>query len=275
MGKDTEPDTWFTELSYYHARINSVQKASKKGYELTNDDVIAHILANLPMEYSEVSTPIKHELDTPSSTSTIGSGTSAVMTINPPTPLTMDRVQQRVQQFYERHQLKKTEVKKIDHKGADIALVAFKGMCRTCGKQGHKSSECRSKGKQNDSNTTSAFGIKCFYCNKRGHKESECQKIKRDGSQTKDNEAKKTDCSTISTGGHENKSKSDMVDIAFLMLCELSNEYLANITSQGTDFFLCDSGATSHMTNDKSKLNNIQLINRPIMTGDGKRTIAK
>jgi gag-polypeptide of LTR copia-type len=52
MGKETEPDAWFTELSYYRARINSVQKASKKGHELTDDNVIAHVLANLPMDES-------------------------------------------------------------------------------------------------------------------------------------------------------------------------------------------------------------------------------
>ena len=58
----------------------------------------------------------------------------------------------------------------------------FKGMCRNCGKQGHKSIDCRSKRPTlNDEKKKYNKDIKCYNCGKNaGHIAKDCPEPKRE-----------------------------------------------------------------------------------------------
>ena len=93
------------------AGVNNAQKSD-------DDGMVAHILANLPKPYSDFITMMDSEMDS--------------VTAN----VTMDKLVTRLRNFYRR---------KFAHVGSggtseggdEIALTAFKGLCRSCGKLGH------------------------------------------------------------------------------------------------------------------------------------------
>ena len=56
---DSDPEVWVRELEHLHLRIRGVNAENA----LTDEDMMAHILANLPVEYSELITTVESELD--------------------------------------------------------------------------------------------------------------------------------------------------------------------------------------------------------------------
>ena len=112
-------------------------------------DLISIIVGKLPVEYSEVITVIQNNKSN-----------------------TLNDVKALIRKFYQR---------KFSDKTSDEAAMfiggKFKGLCRNCGKQGHKAADCRSKAntagtKKKEGKTV---GIKCFNCNKfAGHYARDC-----------------------------------------------------------------------------------------------------
>ena len=94
------------------------------------------------------------------------------------------------------------------------------------------------------------FQGKCYYCGKTGHRKSECRKKKKD----------------------EAEGADDSGDI---MLCTLEdktkmNEDLAlRVGRKGSDFFICDSRASLHMTNNDAAMFDVTTIERRIRVGNG------
>ena len=117
-----------------------------------------------------------------------------------------------------KEQVRSRHIRICKHKGIDPqtaededtekALAAkqfkrpFKGMCNTCGKQGHKSADCweneknkskrpanwrssKSKNNNNNNNNNNKNNDKnnsektCFYCKKKGHVKEDCFKLKK------------------------------------------------------------------------------------------------
>jgi len=64
---ERDPDEWIQELNYLRGRIGSVPNAAHIG----DDDVIAHVLVNLPTEYLELVTAIESELERTGTTFTL------------------------------------------------------------------------------------------------------------------------------------------------------------------------------------------------------------
>ena len=104
-------------------------------YVKADYEMVAHVVNKLPEEYSELITLVE--------------GTT--------TTITLVDLKSKVRTFYTR-KLKDSKA------GNNLALAAFKqfkGLCRKCGKQGHKAADCRSK-----ESSTPFKGIKCYNCNR-------------------------------------------------------------------------------------------------------------
>ena len=136
----------------------------------------------------------------------------------------------------------------------DMALMAqYKGLCRRCGAYGHKHFNCpniNSSGRGRGRGGGRGFYGKCFYCGKVGHRKSECNKRKRDQAERGD------ESNDIMLCTLENKTKMDE-DLAL------------RVGRKGSDFFICDSGASSHMTNDDSAMFDVKKVDKSIRVGNG------
>ena len=124
----------------------------------------------------------------------------------------------------------------------EVGLYAggFKGRCFNCGKQGHKSSECKEK-KNNY----------CRYCRQNGHVLEDCPKLKEKKKKEKKEAA--------------NLANSDDEEMAF---AQFDDEFLLNAqVKSGT--FIADSGASCHMTGSLDGMTNIRDCNDGITIGNG------
>ena len=151
---NSDPEVWVRELEHLHLRIRGVNAENA----LTDEDMMAHILANLPVEYSELITTVESELDREGG------------------DFGLDDLMTRIRGFYKR----KFENRATDKE--EVALAAgqfFKGLCHRCGKYGHKAANCP-EGKGNEKGQKKRFAGKCFYCGKTGHKQEDCFKKKAD-----------------------------------------------------------------------------------------------
>jgi hypothetical protein len=91
------------------------------------------------------------------------------------TAITLTELKAKIRAFYKR----KFKTEKSSNEIALFAGGKFKGLCRNCGKQAHKSADCRSKGSKADGEKTGK-GIKCFNCNKfAGHIANDCPEEKK------------------------------------------------------------------------------------------------
>ena len=222
----SDPDEWYTKLEHIRVRI----AGANEGQKIDDDAMMAHMLANLPRGYSELITTIEYEMESSKST------------------MTVDQLIDRIRNFYRR---KFANLNKSGDNGEDIALVAFKGNCRKCGKQGHKANECKTKS-SSDSGGNSKSDKECTYCHKKGHTEDYCWK------------KKKADSKAESKA--ESTKKNEPADIA--LTSYLDDVVLSAIVKE-KNFFLCDSGATTHMTNSVENLTNVKEIDRSVTIGNG------
>ena len=106
-------------------------------YEKKDLEMISHILDKLPKEYSELVTMVEAM---PS--------------------LTLENLKAKIRVFF----IRKFKNEKSD---GELALAAFgtkfKGLCRSCGKQGHKAADFRVKNKTHgDGNRPPPKGVKCL-----------------------------------------------------------------------------------------------------------------
>lgn len=129
-----------------------------------------------------------------------------------------------------------------------------KGKCNYCGKEGHWVKECRKKlqNKQEESSFK-----QCKKCNNPGHTESECWKGKIFPTCKyckKDNHPEEK-CRYKEE--HENKRQKDKSNMNN-KVSYLTDTYLSNEEYQLDTKFVCDSGATGHLTREKDILTNIK-----------------
>jgi hypothetical protein len=140
----TDPDEWITKLEHIRSRISASGKAQK----IDDDNMIAHVLANLPKAYSEFVTMMEVEMD--------GSSTES-------TPVTLDKLIARLRNFY-RRKFAVSNSSNSEMKD-DVALSAFKGTCRKCGTYGHRAQDCRKKNTSNQGGKGNK-DVTCSYCQK-------------------------------------------------------------------------------------------------------------
>ncbi len=148
-----DPDLWFIRLETIRSRLSSIGAA----YAKADYKMVAHVVNKLPNKYSELITLVE------GSTTTI----------------TIVDLKSKIRTFYTR-KLKDSKA------GNELALFLkkqFKGLCRKCGKQGHKASDCRSQ-----EPSTPFKGVKCYNCNRyAGHLSKDCPKPRRQPKTTRFN----------------------------------------------------------------------------------------
>ncbi len=152
-----DPDCWFLELEHIRNRLDAMKN------KVNDEDLIAHILLNIPNEYSELITAVEGDLDR----------------------ISVATLQERIRSYYRRRIMRKEHPS--DH---TIALInkaqqrksvghthnhRFKGRCNQCGIYGHKVSMC---GNEDTETKRTENNVICHFCNKYGHVKKNCYKLK-------------------------------------------------------------------------------------------------
>ncbi len=148
---DEDPDIWINNLETIRKRLKEVK------VELTEQDVMLHVLAHLPEKYSITGQIAEDKLNDATK------------------PLTLNMLRDMLNTRYQRF-----STNKVQERGDEKALFSgFKGRCNNCGAWGHKSAQCPEKRNQNNNGTaqnnkTYKFKGKCNHCGKIGHKYTQC-----------------------------------------------------------------------------------------------------
>lgn len=222
---EKDPEEWITELELLRQRLKSLKVT------VEDEDLVIHILNNLPKEYDSLVEAIEEDLN---------KGADEEVTVK--------RVRERVRARFRRMQLRQKE-----SDGDELALLAsgkkFKGRCGQCGKLGHKKENCwenpkNKKTKEEKSVKEERF---CNFCKKKGHTEPYCNKKKKEEREKKDKK------------GKQETEESEMALMA--------HGEEGQVTSG--DVWIADSGASMHATNSIAGMFDIVPCEIKITIGDG------
>jgi hypothetical protein len=178
----SDPDVWITQLEDLQVQINN-----SKPDTITEDDLIEHILGNLPSLYDIEVHALRKRLDQMDD------------------PLTIEEVREELNLKFEmtNRRFRGGNAGQVEEETALFA-GGYKGKCHSCGKFGHRAKDCRGNTNSNNKNnnggsdsrnnarsenvTTGNQGgngnnerdknIECFYCKRKGHRIANCLKLK-------------------------------------------------------------------------------------------------
>ena len=150
---EMHPDEWITELESLRNDMDKISLSAK----MTDQDFMIHVLNNLPVEYDVVLDGMESRLMLPD-------GDANKLTIED----VRDKLNNRFERMDERESQTKEEVAFANF------TKQFKGICRNCGKYGHKAFECPDKkpeGKGQGGNKK----LICYHCGELGHTSYNCE----------------------------------------------------------------------------------------------------
>jgi len=170
-----DPDSWFTKMELIRAKLKL-----DYGYEIDVEDYIEHILESFPVEYDATIESLHKDLNS------FGF-------------LDLDEGKDQVRSRHSRVcKHKGIDPQTVEDEDTEKALTAkyhkkFKGFCNTCGKQGHKSTDCweneknkskrpknwKSNGNKKNDEESINEEISCKYCKKQGHLVKDCIKLQK------------------------------------------------------------------------------------------------
>jgi hypothetical protein len=233
-----DPDVWLTELEDLRMQLMNA------GSKMSEDELLEHVLNNLPKEYEVVVSKLEDRLG------------------NSVNGLTIEDVRNELNLKFQRLNKGRNHAS-LNSNGNDgeTALFAggFKGKCNGCGEWGHKRAQCPNRNNNNnggggngDSNNSGGkFTGKCHYCKKPGHRIGDCRKKKA-------KEAKNNETANVAV-------ENDVVEteLAFMAATE-------DVKQDTNDINIGDTGASRHMTNVFKGFTNWKPIKEPVTTGSGK-----
>ncbi len=265
MTGNRDPDDWITELERLRQKLKILK------HEITDDDLMIHIINNIGPTYSNIADQMETDMDKGN--------------------LDINDVKNRLRAKYNRLNTFKIKEQKKPEESALLGYSKqYKGRCNKCGKWGHKGADCHANtskftpgnntyikrydnsnqnsyrnehannvvnnGHQGNSSSTYFDGI-CNYCKKRGHKISDCRKRLY-------NEKKKSEGENVNVA-RANLPKIEEDNEYILAVCEFCSS--AEISSE--EIWIGDSGASSHMVKSLKGVTDVQDINVDIRLGDG------
>ena len=270
-GSGADPDAWFIKLDLLNSRMTMINSA----FEKQDMELIAHILNKLPNEYSEVVTSVEGI-----------------------TSLTLSDLQSKIRAFWKR----KLKGEKNSKELALPIYTKFKGICRNCGKQGHKANDCRSKKAtlNGDKSKTNNKDLKCFNCGKfAGHIAKDCPEPKKERNAKTETGMFVGVCIAIDQKNTEKNGNCESVihQSEIQDSVEFKAFFVQNFTDKIEDVFtieefnanpidvieecydvntmtydeswLADTGATSHITARDKCMSNVEEVNIKVIVGDG------
>jgi hypothetical protein len=230
---ETDPDGWFLKID----QINNKMKAVGVQYEKKDFELKAHLLGNLPEGYEDVKTKVH--------------GKESEYTVR--------EIEKEISNKWKRDFHTDENTSK---KAKNLAMTVtgksggtykkFKGKCRSCGKIGHKSADCKSTEKVKTKGT-----FICFKCGEQGHYARDCP-TKGDKSAKKDEEK-----------GHTG-----------MFVGMLLSAPVANVTNEPTEEtnvrekYLIDTGAGVHVVASAKNMVDIKEINETVTTADKTEMVA-
>ena len=176
------PDEWITDLECLRTEMNKVTISGKS--DMTDVDVIIHILSNLPEEYEVQVNELEERLQDAS------------------TVVPIEDVRTKLNARYAR--IQKAEEARAEDKALAAFRKQFKGLCNKCGEYGHKAGDpiCKESGQNNGGggaggrsqnnqggDQSRRINGNCHYCGKYGHAKADCRKRKRDLAKKADEQA--------------------------------------------------------------------------------------
>lgn len=216
--KQEDPDKWFMEMDRLNNRLRTIGKEyTKKGFEMK-----AHYLGGLPEGYEDVLTKL--------------SGKVSEYDVYEIENEIRNKWKRDFKKSAEEPEKEKNHALNVEKKKKGGFNKKFKGLCRNCGKQGHKSAECKS-----DKKTT------CFNCGKEGHYARDCPDKANDK-------------------GKDQTKEKDMG--MFVGMCYEVGTFVGSVENK--ERFLLDSGATCHVVVDETMLSEVSAVKEALVVGDGK-----
>jgi gag-polypeptide of LTR copia-type/Zinc knuckle len=173
MSSESDNPTLFIEIM---ERLNERMEAIKGEYRVNDIQLIAHIFAKLPKSYSEVITTRKQL------------GLEGVK---------IDQIKKTLEEFWERN-IAPNRARRMGRGEVKVMSVGtsfrpnsfkktgpfgqFKGICRRCGKQGHKAVDCRvnlgkgaeEKQGKDGKRESGTKTVTCYNCQEKGHYAKDC-----------------------------------------------------------------------------------------------------
>jgi hypothetical protein len=170
-------------------------------------------------------------------------------------PLTIEELKEEVILRFERL-TSKTDSGSAKVKGSldkkVLFMGQFKGKCCSCGKLGHKATQCKSRHVEETKSE-----VMCNYCKKPGHDKANCFKLlKKNQNQGESN-----------ISGLRYGVATTMTDVAFASI-----EYSKDLDKE---IWIGDSGASSHYCNDDKGLFDYKLVSEEITVRNSDAMIAE
>ena len=227
-----DPDEWIAQLE----KLRKLIKAT--GSEISDEDLLIHVINNLPKEYEALVDNFEKELDE-------GKLTIEDMRLRLSTKF------QRMEKYGKRNNQKGD--------GEATALTAVvnkpKKECRFCGKKNHLEKNCwfnpKNMNKNKNDSKNKKFTGECYICGKTGHKAIDCP----------DRKINNIQCENVADVAVTE------ADVALMVRVNSSDIELPSIKK---NIWVGDSGASQHMRNSLDGMFNLKPSNRSVKIGDGK-----
>jgi hypothetical protein len=250
-----DPEEWITELEVLRRRMRAC------GHILTDDDVIIHIISNMPRDYDAICDQLENELGDEDLKKKI----------------TIQEIKNRLRNKFNKLKLRVKSINDADETSNEKLMSiksykkAFKGKCFNCGKYGHRLSECTEKKKGEDSPAPKPEnGDKqdkfCTFCKKKGHTENYCWKKKKQNEQIKTGKTNETVNAIMVSNFSQIRPGTEKSEKIMMIT---SNKLSIHSEDEYKNFFIADSGASAHFVKSLEGVREIEEYSQPVDLPNG------